>query len=154
MTLADLYPLLGMLGLLAIGFGAGRYAERRHFRSLAAREAEFEDMVITNLKTVPSPRTARHALLVVGDAVIASDYFKSFAARLRNIVGGEVKTFHTLMLRARREALLRMLEQARRAGASEVHNVRYETSNIRSAGRNNPAVSVEVFAFGTAVVRR
>ena len=56
------------------------------------------------------------------------------------------------MERARWEAKLRMLESARRMGAGEVWNVRFETSNIRSSNRNSPAVSVEVFAFGTAVV--
>jgi len=152
--LEQLFPLLLTLFLLALGFGAGRFVELRHFRSLSAREAQFREFVVTNLKTVPSPATAKQSLLVVGDAVIAADYFKSFAARLRNLVGGEVRTFHTLMLRARREARVRMLSQARRAGAIEVYNVRYETSNIRSAGRNSAAVSVEVFAFGTAVVRR
>jgi hypothetical protein len=34
-----------------------------------------------------------------------------------------------------------------------VWNVRLATSNISSSQRNNPAVSVEIFAFGTAVVR-
>ena len=93
------------------------------------------------------------AVLVMGEAVIATDYFKSFAAQLRNIVGGRVRAYETLMSRARREAGLRMLEKARKFGATEVYNVRYETSNIRSGGRRSPAVSVEVFAFGTAVVR-
>ena len=92
-------------------------------------------------------------MLVSGDAVIATDYFKGFAARLRSIVGGEIRSYVTLMERARREATLRLLQQARDVGATEVWNVRYETSNIRSGARRNPSVSVEVFAFGTAVVR-
>ena len=107
-------------------------------------------MLIVNTET----DSITHALFVSGDAVIATDYFKSFVAGLRNIVGGEVKTFHTLMSRARREAILRMLDEARQAGASEVWNVRHETSNIRSASGRNKGVSVEVFAFGTAIVRR
>jgi uncharacterized protein YbjQ (UPF0145 family) len=103
---------------------------------------------------VQSPATVAGATLVTGDAVISTDYFKSFAARLRGIIGGEVRSYDSLMLRARREALLRMLEQARGIGASEVWNVRFETSNIRSATRNSVAVSVEVFAFGTAITRQ
>jgi uncharacterized protein YbjQ (UPF0145 family) len=57
------------------------------------------------------------------------------------------------MERARREATLRLLQHARDLGATEVWNVRYETSNIMSASRRSPGVSVEIFAFGTAVTR-
>ena len=145
---------IGMPALLiALGFAAGRWQERRHFSLLAARESQLADIKVTNLKQEPDPDTVRQAAFVSGDAVIATDYFKSFAAKLRNLIGGEVKAFETLMERARREACVRMLEQARALGASEVWNVRLETSNIRSGQRNRPWVSVECFAFGTAVVR-
>ena len=138
---------------LILGFTVGTVRERRHFASLTRRECQFTDVGIVNLKTVTHPETVRSAVLVSGDAVIATDYFKGFAARLRNIVGGEIRSYETLMERARREATLRLLQHARDFGATEVWNVRYETSNIRSAGRRNPGVSVEVFAFGTAVTR-
>jgi uncharacterized protein YbjQ (UPF0145 family) len=145
--------VLPVLALLVLGLGIGRWQEHRHLRSLHARERRYRDFAVTNLRAVPSPETARESRLVLGEAVIATDYFKSFAGRLRSLVGGEIRAYQTLMTRARREARLRMLDQARRAGAREVHNVRYETSNIRSADSRNPGVSVEVFAFGTAVVR-
>lgn len=142
--------------LLVLGFTIGGWTERRHFRSLDRREREMGDIGIVNLKTVTNPETVRTATLVTGDAVIATDYFKGFAAGLRNLVGGELKSYQTLMQRARREATLRMLSQARELGAAEVWNVRYETSNIRSSStqKNNPGVSVEIFAFGTAIVRQ
>lgn len=146
--------ILPVAVLLVLGFCVGTWRERRHFESLAQREREFTDIGVVNLKTVAQPETVASAALVTGDAVIATDYFKSFAASLRNIVGGEVRSYETLMQRARREALLRMLQRARELGATEVWNLRYETSNIRSSGRRTLAVSVEVFAFGTAIVRR
>ncbi len=146
--------ILPILGLLALGYGVGSWVEHRHFRSLDAREREFRGFVVTNLRAVPSPQTVQESWMVVGQVVIATDYFKSFAARLRGLVGGEVRTYQTLMVRARREALLRMLEQARRGGAREVYNVRYETSNIHRASSRNPAACVEIFAVGTAVLRR
>jgi uncharacterized protein YbjQ (UPF0145 family) len=132
----------------------GRYRERRHLASIVVREAALADIPVTNLKRIPDPDSVGQSMLVCGDAVIATDYFKSFAAKLRGIIGGEMRSYQTLMGRARREATLRMLEQARAAGATEVWNVRYETSNIRSAGRRQAAVSVEAFAFGTAIVRK
>lgn len=147
------FQVVPVVVLLVLGFTVGSWRERLHFRSLTRREQQFQEIGIVNLRTVREPETVKGATLVCGDAVIATDYFKGFAARLRNIVGGEVKSFETLMQRARREATLRLLAQARAVGATEVWNVRYETSNIRSTSRRNPAVSVEVFAFGTAIVR-
>ncbi len=146
---------IGIVGvMLAIGFGVGSLRERRHLTDLDQREAESQDIGVVNLKSVTRPETVEHAELVLGQVVIANDYFKSFAASLRNIVGGEMKSLETLMGRARREATLRMLENARAIGATEVWNVRYDTSNIASASSRNPATSVEVLATGTAVRRR
>lgn len=144
-----------ILALLILGLVVGSITERRHFASLTRREGRFSDIGIVNLKTVRDPETVGAATFVCGDAVIGTDYFKGFVAKLRGIVGGEIHSYETLMQRARREATLRMLQQARDIGATEIWNVRYETSNIRSgAGSRNPAVSVEIFAFGTAVVRK
>ena len=154
-----MHPLIWQAGLffflLVLGFLVGSVRERRHFASLTRRELQFTDIGIVNLKRVSHPEQVRNACLVTGDAVIANDYFKGFASALKKLIGGELRAYETLMERARREATLRMLQQARDIGACEVWNVRYETSNIMSGSgrRRNPGVCVEVFAFGTAVVR-
>ena len=141
--------------IIALGYTGGRWREQSHLKSLAIREEALGHIVVTNLKTVANPETAASGCLVMGEAVIATDYFKSIAAQLRNLIGGEMKSMQSLVDRARREAMVRMLEQADRAGASEVHNVRLETSNIRSAtSRKKAAISVEMLAFGPAIVRR
>lgn len=148
--------LFGLLPFVFVGLGyiVGRWREQVHLKSLAAREATLRHIVMTNLKTIVSPGGVSGANLVMGEAVIASDYFKTFATQLRKLVGGEMKSMQSLIDRARREALVRMLEQADRAGATEVHNVRLETSNIRSATSGSKgAISVEMLAFGTAIVR-
>jgi uncharacterized protein YbjQ (UPF0145 family) len=148
-----LVPLIPFLLLLALGYGVGSWRERTHLADLARREAAYQDIRVTNLKRVTETHSVRSVGFVSGEAVIASDYFKSFAAQLRNVVGGEVRAFESLMSRARREATLRMLEQARGLGATEVWNLRLATSNIRSGQSRNPAISVEVYAYGTAIVR-
>jgi len=141
--------------LIGLGYLVGHWREQRHLKSLAVREEAFGHIVVTDLKTVADPETASSGCLVMGEAVIATDYFKSIATQLRNLIGGEMKSMQSLVDRARREAIVRMLEQADRAGATEVHNVRLETSNIRSATtKKKAAISVEILAFGTAVVRR
>ncbi|MCH7872215.1 MAG: YbjQ family protein [Planctomycetes bacterium] len=142
------------LFLVALGYGVGRYRERRHLISLATREADMSDIGVTNLKTVPRPEEVVEARFVCGQAVIATDYFKTFASRLRNLVGGRMRAYETLMERARREAMLRMLDEARAMGASEVWNIRLSTSTVgQSRGRQGSAMA-EILAYGTAVVRK
>ena len=55
------------------------------------------------------------------------------------------------MERARREAVLRMMESAQRLGANQVVNVRMASSDIGSGKRRRPAAMVEMYACGTAL---
>ncbi|ETR65232.1 MAG: hypothetical protein OMM_14590 [Candidatus Magnetoglobus multicellularis str. Araruama] len=93
------------------------------------------------------------AKLVVGSVVIASDYFKRLLAGLRNIFGGQVNAYETLIDRARREAILRMKSQAE--GAAIILNMRIETTNISRrqsrTRRNSSSASIEAIAYGTAL---
>jgi len=136
------------LVLLVLGLVTGKYIEIRHLRNLAAREAALADVGICNLRSVPESLRVEETFLVSGSAVIATDYFKVFAAGLRGLFGGEMKTYRTLMNRARREAVVRMLDQAQGWGAQSVWNIRFETSTIQ--GKRRPG-GVEVLAYGTAV---
>ncbi len=154
--MGELIGLGVTLLLIVIGLLSGRIQERRHFSRIEKREERFRGVTVTTLKTVPHSEQVVKATMVIGGAVIATDYFKGFVAGFKNLIGGEVKSYMTLMERARREAILRMIQQAVEWGATEIHNVRLETSNIRSSStqRNQKyGVSVEVMAFGTAVVR-
>ncbi len=137
--------------LLILGFSVGTVVERAHFRRLRRREQALRDVLVTDVQTLPAGCVMQRCGLVVGEVVIASDYFKTFAANLRKLVGGELRSFETLMTRARREAIVRMTESARRMGANRVVNVRLATSNIGAIGRRRAAAMVEVYAYGTAV---
>ncbi len=136
--------------LIFIGFVTGKVIELRHLRRLALREAALRDVGICNLRKIPVELSERESFLVTGSAVIATDHFKVFAAGLRGLFGGEMKTYRSLMSRARREAVVRMLEQARQLNAGSVWNVRLETSTIQ--GKRRPG-GIEVFVYGTAVKR-
>ena len=146
--MGDVFIQLIPFALIFIGFVTGKVIELRHLRRLALREAELRDVGICNLRKIPAKLGERESFLVTGSAVIATDYFKVFAAGLRGLFGGEMKTYRSLMSRARREAVVRMLEQARQLGAGSVWNVRLETSTIQ--GKRRPG-GVEVFVYGTAV---
>jgi uncharacterized protein YbjQ (UPF0145 family) len=89
------------------------------------------------------------AKLVYGSAVISIDYFKRILAGLRNIFGGTVKSYETLVDRARREALLRMKEMA--SGSTMIVNVRIETSTIGKNAHKKSVGCLEAIAYGTAL---
>lgn len=147
---AELLNILIPLAMVFICMFIGKGVELHHFKQLARQEEQFRDMVVTNLKTIPPQLENAQPFLVMGAAVIATDYFKVFAAGLRDLFGGEMKSYVTLMERARRQAVLRMLEQARQQGAHTVWNVRYETSTIQSPHKKKPG-GVEMLAYGTAL---
>ena len=69
---------------------------------------------------------------------------------MRNIFGGRVTSYETLLDRARREAILRMKEEAKELNAELVFNIKLETSSIYK-GKGNSVGSVEVLAYGTAL---
>jgi uncharacterized protein YbjQ (UPF0145 family) len=102
-------------------------------------------MELTTIDTVPGKTITRHIGLVQGSTVRAKHVGRDILAGLKNIVGGELKSYTLLLNESRNEALDRMVEQARGAGANAVVNIRFSTSNI-AAG------AAEVMAYGTAVV--
>lgn len=117
--------------VLFVGWLAGHLSETKHERSLAAREEALKDIETTDLRNPPGFAGAEGPCsLVSGEAVVASDTFKTWVFGLKNIVGGESKTFARLFDRARREALLRMKERARELGCDAVCNVRFDSADI------------------------
>ena len=136
--------------LLALGYGAGTWAEKRHYRSIMEREEQLLHLpTITAKKVALDESRVERAVLVVGSVVISVDYFKRLLAGLRNIFGGTIKSYETLLDRARREALLRMKEKAH--GASMIINVRIETSTVGKRAFKGKLGSVEAIAYGTAI---
>jgi uncharacterized protein YbjQ (UPF0145 family) len=136
-----------LLALLVLGYGVGRLLERRHYRSIRAREQALRHVLALNTRYVPEGVVATGAQLVSGGVVISSDYFKTFVAGFRAFFGGRFRGYETLLERARREALLRLKEAAQAQGSTLVIGVRFESTTI--AGSSTP--SVEVMAFGTAL---
>ncbi len=153
LLLANLDIIIFLL-LAGLGYGAGTWSEKRHYRSIIQRENELLKMaVVTAEGSFPADRVAE-AHLVSGSVVVSIDYFKRLLAILRNIFGGRVKSYESLVDRARREAILRMKEQARDLGAGMVINMRLETSTIgRSANQKKRVGSIEAIAYGTAIVK-
>ena len=148
------YPDLSLfLALMVLGYTCGTVAEKRHYRSIIRREKELVKLMVVNADGHFAEGAVRTAFLVNGSMVVSNDYFKRLLAILRNIFGGRVKAYESLIDRARREAILRMKEEARAKGAHMIVNLRLETSTIgRAANKKNRIGSIETLAYGTAVV--
>jgi len=142
--------LVVFLVLLTLGYGVGQFAERRHYRSIIDRESRLNALPAIASRYPPTEPRYEQAL-VIGSTVVSVDYFKRFLAALRNFFGGRVISYESLLDRARRESLLRMKQQAADLGASMVFNIKYETASI-SKGRRNTIGSIEVLAYGTALI--
>ena len=135
--------------LIVAGYVMGSAAEARHYRSIRIREKTMLQFPAISSGKALMEKNIGHAELVYGNVVISIDYFKRILAGLRNILGGNVGAYETLLDRARREALLRMKEMA--AGADMILNVRIETSSVSKSTHNKGLGSLEVLAYGTAV---
>ena len=137
---------------LFIFFLIGRFNERSHFKSLDRREKALAHVQVTDMRpyapgVVPNPVPE----MVIGEVCIATDYWKSFLAKIRKIFGGRLGSYITLVERARREAMLRLLQEADRKGFNAVCNVRLETADIGGGATNTKgAVMIVMLVSGTA----
>ncbi|WP_339132972.1 MAG: heavy metal-binding domain-containing protein [Candidatus Electrothrix sp. GW3-4] len=144
-----LIQLIFFFTLLIAGYVFGKIAEKRHYRSIMERERQWMQIPTTSGRHIlVTDREVKQVQLATGSVVISVDYFKRIVAGLRNIFGGNVQSYETLVDRARREAVLRMKESCPQA--DQIINLRLETSSI-SKGKKNQVGAVEVLAYGTAV---
>lgn len=146
----EYFQFILFLSLLAVGFFAGRLLERQHFESIRKREKALSKILAFATRYPPNLVDAQDCRLVCGAVVISSDYFKQFVASLRNLIGGRFRGYESLFDRARREAIIRMKEEARKGGFSLIVNVKFETTSL-SGGRQGAMPAFEIFAYGTAL---
>ncbi len=145
--------LVVFLSFMALGYTCGTIAEKRHYKSINRREKELVSLMVVNAEGKFAEGAVQNSFLVNGSTVVSNDYFKRLLAILRNIFGGRVKAYESLIDRARREAILRMKEEASEKGAHMIVNLRLETSTIgRTANKKKKIGSIEALAYGTAVV--
>ena len=152
----DQLIILGFpLFLLLLTYFIGRHLESNHYKSIREREAATKDMVAINFPRFPFDVEIERAGMVMGSVVVSHDHFKRFLAQLRIIVGGRIKSYEPLLDRARREAVLRMKEQALAHGHNTVVNIRLETSRLANSRRGGKGTAgVEMLAYGTALTVR
>ena len=101
-------------------------------------------LILTNIESVPGKKIVEHFGLVSGSTIRAKHIGRDFMASLKNIVGGELKGYTELLTDSRRQAVDRMIDQARQLGANAIVNIRFSTSSVAQG-------AAELYAYGTAV---
>ena len=134
------------LVLFCIGFAFGRYYERKHLRELEENEKRFEHIRLDTNKFQTSERTGQ---FVSSNVVISHDYFKYIIASIQNFFGGRLTTYESVVDRARREAVVRLKQEAEKMGSTHIMGLRLSTTEMGMEGG-----MVEVFAYGTAIQKR
>lgn len=104
-------------------------------------------MLISTTDTIAGREVEQTLGLVKGNTVRAKHLGSDIVASLRNLVGGEVKEYASLLTGAREQAIDRMVSEAHLLGADAIIGMRLETSTIQQAAS-------EVLAYGTAVKLR
>jgi uncharacterized protein YbjQ (UPF0145 family) len=138
--------------LIMLGLLFGRRAEKRHFRELEQREARMQHMLATQLTTcVAADPQGKTPTIILAETVVASDYLKSFLAKLRNIFGGNIRGFELLQERARREVTVQLKERAQESGYNALCNVRLTSVNLMGLDPRAPSMAT-VIGTGTAYV--
>ena len=150
-TVINLLRTLGIpLLIIALAMASGTMLERRHYRLIRKREKEYLRLPAVPTTATELNRPVAAARMVSGSVVVSLDYFKRFLAGLRQIFGGRIRSYESLVDRGRREAILRMKDQA--GSADIIVNLRLVNSNIASIhDRRQKVGGVEVLAFGTVV---
>ncbi|MEM8827836.1 MAG: heavy metal-binding domain-containing protein [Cyanobacteria bacterium P01_G01_bin.19] len=136
---------------LSMGYFVGNALEKRHYKDIKQRERKTLHVPVVTFGAKQKLPDAHEATLFLGSVVVSADYFKMFASSLRNLVGGRVVVYESVLDRGRREAVLRMKEQAIAWGATKVVNVRLETSTIGNQTSGKGLAAIEVTAYGTGI---
>ena len=82
--------------------------------------------------------------IVTGSTIRAKNMFADLGQGLKQLVGGELRSYTDMMLKAREQATQRMVDQAVKMEADAIIGVRYTTSAIM-------AQAAEVLVYGTAI---
>ena len=101
-------------------------------------------IITTTTNELPGKKVVEVLGVVKGNTIRARNIGRDIGAGLKNIVGGEIKSYTQMTTTAREEAFNRMVNQAIELKADAIIGIRYTTSMIMQG-------AAEMLAYGTAV---
>ncbi len=103
-----------------------------------------KEMIVTTGQEIPGKKIIKILGIVKGNTVRSRNLGRDIGAGLRNLVGGEVKTYTEMTIHSREEAYNRMINEAIDLKADAVIGLRFTTSMVMQGAS-------EMLAYGTAV---
>lgn len=141
-----LLPLL----ILAVAFFAGNVISSRHDKQLRERQQQVGHIRTTDLNRFYKPDSGIQAQMFTAEVTLGIDHFRGFLGSLKCIFGGQIRSYQKTLDRARREALMQVVEQAAATGYNAVANLRLEFVDISGkANMVKRASMVTIIAYGT-----
>jgi uncharacterized protein YbjQ (UPF0145 family) len=104
-----------------------------------------KEMLMSTTPNIEGKQIVKTLGLVKGNTIRARWFGRDIAARLKHLIGGEIKSYTTMLSDAREEALNRMVKEAEELGANAIVSIRFTTSMIMRGAS-------EILVYGTAVV--
>ena len=102
------------------------------------------EIIVTTGTEIPGKKIVKILGVVKGNTVRARNIGRDIGAGLKNIIGGEVKTYTEMTQNSRDEAYNRMVNEAVNLNADAIIGVRFTTSMVMAGAS-------EMLAYGTAV---
>ena len=103
-----------------------------------------KNIIITTSNEVPNEKVVKVLGVVKGSTVRARNIGRDIGAGLKNLLGGEIKTYTEMIAHSREEAYNRMINEAIDLGADAIIGMKFMTSMIMAGAS-------EMLAYGTAV---
>jgi len=101
-------------------------------------------IIVTTANEIPGKKVVKVLGVVRGNTVRARNIGRDIGAGLKNLIGGEIKTYTEMTVHSRDEAFNRMVNDAVKLGADAIIGMRFSTSMIMQGAS-------EMLAYGTAV---
>jgi len=103
-----------------------------------------QGMIVTTANEVPGKKVVKVLGVVRGNTVRARNIGRDIGAGLKNLVGGEIKTYSEMTSHSRDEAFNRMVNDAIELKADAIIGMKFMTSMVMAGAS-------EMLAYGTAV---
>ncbi len=102
-------------------------------------------MILTTTESIKGYTIVENKGLVKGNSVRAKNVGRDIIAMFKNLFGGEIEEYTSLLTASREQAIERMIKDAQSKNANAIIGLRFMTSQVMQG-------AAEILAYGTAVV--
>jgi uncharacterized protein YbjQ (UPF0145 family) len=99
---------------------------------------------VVTISHIPGKEISENLGIVFGSSVRSRNFLFDIMATLKNLFGGEVRSYTRLLEDAQQEATERLIAQSVKLDADAIVDVHFATSQVAYK-------AAEIFAYGTAV---